>query len=152
MSLKKDSKNFSSGLYKLLSFIRKRNSWVEMAIKLDKIFNEWILIQVEITKKNVIFSYSLVRDFANIYKCQLTGYYIWSISTICSSLLSIQMDLVRYSRTIHFQAKNLSFFLFQNQSQNNGNFFGMINPFIVIFRSTAILFVLWLWWKCYEPI
>ncbi|XP_055306350.1 odorant receptor 94a-like [Sitodiplosis mosellana] len=61
----------------------------------------------------------LVYNFADIYKFPITPYYLWSVSTICSSLLRIQMEM----------------------SQSNGKYFGMINPLFVIFWSVAQIYL-----------
>lgn len=44
----------------------------------------------------VILLFRLVYDFSDIYRFQLCSYYVWSVSTICSNLLSIQTGLVEY--------------------------------------------------------
>lgn len=73
-------------------------------------------------------------------------FFLWSISTICSTLLSIQIEIVEYFtffKIICFEFNSIldRSFSFSLQSQNGNNFLQYIEHFFLIFWSFTYIFL-----------
>lgn len=67
------------------------------------------------------FSFRLVYDFVDYFAIVITAYYVWSICTIYSTLLVVQMELVmqiRVNHLYHFEFKRITLSLSKLGTQN----------------------------------
>lgn len=55
-----------------------------------------LVVYFNSTCKKLLFSIRFAYDFSYIYEIIITGYYLWSVSTICSTLLVIHIEMVKY--------------------------------------------------------
>lgn len=68
--------------------------WFVFVITNDSYISCWYVKLMQIF---AIFTFRPVHDFTQIFEFILVFYFLWSVSTICSNLLSIQTELVEYS-------------------------------------------------------
>lgn len=82
-------------------------------------------------------------EFQEIFRFQLTSYFFWSITTICSSLLSIQMEMVKYLYCFHSFLISMHFIYFCSliQSHNQGNVVAFVKPMFIILWSFGQIFL-----------
>lgn len=86
-------------------------------------------------------SVRLVFDMNNIFAFIFIIYFVWSLSTICSALLVVQLKLVEFNHSacfMWFKPSDLHF-SFQEQSFNP---LDLVKPMCSVFWSNAIIYLI----------
>lgn len=89
-----------------------------------------------------LFSRRVAFDLNNIFALNVISYFLWGLSTMCSSLLMAQMQLVEFYFYFYFILSQQYDFIFVLLQERNVSSFEFIKPLFLAYWSFSSLFLI----------